>query len=168
MNSEMDLLFMKPFGYSEILCVNKSDRKLVFKSPAYKDGFHSHHWVILNKRHYLSVQSAKNVVKFFSVEENGKQFTENESLRITLPDSDSITYVEFDKKFENVFLVKNGDELEQRRVSGDQGVVMTMKLEQKVSATTIKRMSLSDDGKWCAIGGGRSKPFWFLVDVEKG
>ena len=110
MNSEMDLLFMKPYSKSEILCVNKSDRKVVFQSPAYKDGHHSHHWVTLNKRHYLSVQSAKNVVKFFFVKENGKQFAENESLKITLPDSDSITYVEFDKKFENVFLVKNGDE----------------------------------------------------------
>merc|ERR1711902_142825 len=106
----------------------------------------------MQNQHHLSVQSSKNVIKFFGVSDDGTQFTENESLSITLSDSDEINYCEFDKKIENVYLVKNGNILEQRTVSGDHEVVMSLKLEQSVSGSWgEKQLCLSDDGNWCVI-----------------
>merc|ERR1711972_414545 len=100
--------------------------KVVFQTQAYIVGHHTHHWLNMNGRHFLSVQSSKNIIKFFGVSDDGKQFAEDESLRITLSDSDTVNYCEFDKKLENAFLVKNEMFLQQRSVSGDQGAVMTL------------------------------------------
>merc|ERR1712062_297099 len=160
---------MKPYNESKLNCVNMEDRKVVFETPAYAQGAHTHHWLKLEGKYVLSVQSSKNVVKFFEVTNDGKQFTENESLRITLPDSDTINYCEFDKKLENVYVVKNENILEKRVMSGDYGVVMSMMLEQSVTTSFgIQQLSLSDDGNWCAIAGGLGKKYWYLVDNVNG
>merc|ERR1739838_821020 len=97
---------MKAKGNS-LICVNMEDKKVVFQTEKCKVGSHNHHWINMNERHFLSVQSSKYVIKFFSVSDDGKQFLEDESLRITLSDSDTVNYCEFDKKLENVYLVKN-------------------------------------------------------------
>ena len=49
------------------------------------------HWLNIDDSPYLAVQSAKNAVKFFSVDSKTKKFEENESLRVTLSDSDTIS-----------------------------------------------------------------------------
>jgi len=163
-NSELELVFIKSYhgdNEKKLICVNMVDRKVVFETPAYDYGSHTHHWLKKQNQHHLSVQSSRNEIKVFEVSDDGKQFTENKSLRITLADSDKINFCEFDKKVENVYLVKNGNILEQRTVSGDQGLVMSLNLEQSVSGTE-KQLCLSDDGNWCAIAS-RSK-YWYLVD----
>jgi len=160
--------FYKMVTEDTLICVNPDDRKVVFKTEAYKRGEQTHHWVRIQGRHYLSVQSQKNIFKFFKVSAtNG--FTEDKALTVTLDEGDDVRYVEFDKNFENMYLVKNEDILEQRTVSGGGGVVMNIKLEEKVDFgnTYKQRMSLSDDGTLCALGAGNDKPFWFLIDIPK-
>merc|ERR1711879_266506 len=67
------------------------------------------------------------------------------------------------KKMENIYLVKNENILEQRKVSGDHGVVMSLKLEQNVYGED-KQLCLSDHGKWCGIATN-NYGYWFLIDT---
>merc|ERR1712176_295958 len=41
---------------------------------------------------------------------------------------------------------------------------MSLKLEGTVSSTHLKQEAVSDDGKWCAIGGG---PNFYLTDIPE-
>ena len=65
-NSELELVFLKPCSHpnDKLICVNMVDRKMVFETPAYNAGHHTHHWLKLQNQHHLSVQSSKNVMKF--------------------------------------------------------------------------------------------------------
>jgi len=142
-----------------------SDRKVIFEEKVFEKTRHSNHWLKISGRPHLSIQSAKNVTKFFAVDIETKTFTENESLRIILSGSDSVYFSEFDKDFENVYLVKNGNTLEQRTVSPDDEVVLSLSLDQKVSDSQNKQVSVSDDGHWCAIGAGFDNAYWYLIDI---
>jgi len=94
-----------------------------------------------------------------------KSFTEDESLRLTL--SDSFHLNEFDQNYQNVYLLTHSNVLERRSVFGDRDEVMSIKLEHAVKDMTSKQMSLSDDGKWCVIGAGMNKPYFYLIDTVK-
>merc|ERR1719295_1161870 len=155
-NSELKLFFVTPFEQESLICVNMVDKKVVFTTDAYLHGHHSHHWIMIQDRHFLSAQSAENVIKFFDVSDDGKHFTEDESLTITLAESEKINYCEFDKMMEYVYLVKNRNILEKRMIAGDHGVVMSLPLQEKVGGSD-KQLCLSDDGKWCGIAGGFRK-----------
>merc|ERR1719474_742738 len=139
-------------------------KKVVFKTDAFEYGQYAHHWVTLKGTHYLSVQSAPNVIKFFAVNCDAKTFTEDESLRITADDFDVIQWLEVDENFENVVWIKNADGgnrngniLEQRAVMGDHAVTMSMRLEATVQSgkgNFRKQMVLSNDGTMCAVALG--------------
>ena len=91
-------------------------KKRIFEEKVYGFARHSNHWLKISGRHYLSVQSAQNVTKFYGVNVETKTFPEDKSLRITLPESDRVLFSEFDKDFENVYLVKNGTTLGPKRL----------------------------------------------------
>merc|ERR1719242_714014 len=168
LNSDLKLMFMKPQSTETLICLNPDERKVIFKTQAYSKGEQTHHWVKIQGRHYLSVQSQKNIFKFFKVSAtNG--FTEDKALRVTLDDGDDVRFVEYDGNFENMYLVKNENILEQRTVSGGGGVVMNIKLEEKVDFGNafMQRMSVSKDGNMVAIAGGNVKSFSYIIDVSK-
>merc|ERR1712130_727844 len=153
LNSNLKLMFLKPFWKSILFCVNIEERKVVFKTEAYKYGQQTNHWVRLQGRDHLAVQTQSNCFKYFKVSStNG--FTEDKSLRVTLDDGDDVRYVEYDGNFKNMYLVKNENVLEQRTVSGGGGVVMNMKLESKMNfgdSAYKQSMSISKDGFLCAL-----------------
>ena len=156
-NSELNLLFLKPYEGTNLLCVDMMTKKVMFRTAAWTGCCHNAHWLKLKDRHFLSVQNKQNQFKFFSVDSETKKFSEDESLRITLPDSDQVEHNAFDKKCENMYSVKNCSVLEKRSVSGDHSVLMSLELEEKLTRMTMNQMALSDDGTWCAIGGGITK-----------
>jgi len=163
-NSELELLFIKQYDVESLICVNMVDRKVVFETAAYSGGHHSHHWGKVNGVHLLAVQSSKNEIKFFSVDSETKQFTEDEARRITFLDSDTVNHVDYDAEFENVYLVKNKKVFEQRALSGDQGVVASVELEGRIDFNEKKRVSVSSDGRYWAIATGFK--YWNLVDIQ--
>lgn len=117
----------------DVICVDMENRKVVFRTSAYesKHCCHSFHWIKNNDRHLLSVQSTKNILKFFAVDSETKQFAEDEGMMVVLADSDEINYVEYGKDFGNVYFVKNQSVLVQKSMTGDRGVVMSLELEEK-------------------------------------
>ena len=141
---------------------------MVFETASYDYLGHVHQWLNIDDFPYLAVQSAKNVIKFFSVDSKTKRVEENKNLRITLSDSDEISCTAFDKNSENIFLVKNAKSFEQRPVSGDHGVLMTIPLEEGLYGGGAKRnISVSDDGTFCALGGGDDSNYWYLIDIKQ-
>lgn len=139
----------------------------MFRTTTWKYCDHNVHWLKMKDQHFLSVQNKKNEFKFFSVDSKTKKFVEDESLVISLPDSERVEYNAFDKNCENMYLVKNCSVFEKRSVSGDHGVLMSVELEEKLRWMGTNQMALSNDGKWCAIGGGKGKSYWYLIDVEQ-
>ena len=74
--------------------------------------------------------------------------------------------MEFDRIFQNIFILKNKEVLERRSIDEVSEVVMSIKLKQKVDTSAAsKQLSLSDDGTMCAIGGGYTSHF-YLVNLE--
>jgi len=144
-------------------CVDMESKKEVFKTQCH--GYHTNHWISIENRLFLSAPTTKNVVSFFAVDSVSKQLLEEESLKVVLPESDVIDYVEFDSSFENVFILKNKKTLEKRPVGGGDEVALSLTLEKEDEGEGDKNLSLSDDGKFCAIGGGYEKKMWHLIDI---
>merc|ERR1711951_201184 len=164
--SELELLCIKPYNKDYVKCIDLSTKRVIFETVAYPDWGQVHHWLMIQGVAHLAVQSAKNVVKFFSVDSKTKQFTENQKLKVTLKSSDKMRCVTFDKNGENIFFVKNDVHFEQQAVSSDHGVVMRMRLQEAVAGGQLERnVSVSDDGTFSALGGGDDNPYWYLIDV---
>merc|ERR1719347_1344149 len=105
-----------------LFCVDMQSNKVIFKKDVYGTGEHTHHWITHNGTHYLSVQSKPNVISFFAVDPDAKSFVEDESMKITLADSDELFYCEYDRNFKNIYMLTGpahmyGKRLEQRAVS---------------------------------------------------
>jgi len=164
--SELGLLCMKPFMGTDLKTIDMASRSVVFDTKCYKGHDHIHHWLRIDDRFYLSVQCAANVIKFFSIEPDSKSFTEDDSLKLSFAEDDIVQCFEFDKNCENVFLVKNFMDFQQRAVTRGHEVVQSMTLEAKLSDSSIvKYLAVCDDGTLCAIAGGTNK-FWYLIDVQ--
>jgi len=163
----LTVVSQESFAWSnkQCLCVDMESKKVVFKTKCHADGCHANHWVTFENRLFLSVPTKKNVVSFFAVDSVSKQLSEDDALKIVLPESDNIDFVEFDNAFENVFIIKNGRTLEKRLVGGGDEVTMSLRLNTEVESGGDKNLSLSEDGKFCAIGGGWTKKMWHLVDI---
>ena len=102
----------------------------------------------------------------FEIDEKTKSFTEDESLQIKLPASESAGYTQFDGIFENIFILRNYKVLEKRSLADVNEVTLSIKLEEKVHPTAGNQMILSNDGSVCAIGGGNDKSHFYLIDLE--
>jgi len=150
---------------NQCFCVDMESKKVVFKIRCHCA--YAHHWITFENRLFLSIPTKKNVISFFAVDSVSKQLSEDDTLKIVLPESDDIDTVEFDNAFENVFILKNSNTLEKRPVGGGDEVTMTLKLKEGVNKS-MKNMSLSKDGKFCAIGRGSGKNMWHLVDIATG
>ena len=62
-------------------------------------------------------------MKMFRFDESNKSFAEDESLRLQVAESDEINSSEFDRNFEHIFIVKNLEVIEKRRV-GESGTAI--------------------------------------------
>jgi len=74
-------------------------------------------------------------------------------------------FVEFDSLGDTVYLVKNGNVLEQRSVTNKKKVV-SLELEEKIKPAPTKQVALSDDGFWIAIAGGVGKSHFYLIETQ--
>merc|ERR1719474_2228842 len=45
---------------------------------------------------------------------------------------------------------------------------MSMELDEEVGRMTMRQMDVTNDGAFCAIGGGSKKPYWYLIDIVNG
>ena len=66
------------------------------------------------KQKYMSLQTKMNEIKMFCVNQEKKSFEEDDALMLCVDDKDSIKYSEFDRNFIHIFILKNGEVLEER------------------------------------------------------
>ena len=153
------------FGGVKFVCVDMATKKAIFERKS--SGKHGHHWISINKQKYLSMQT-KCSVQMFKINEENNVFEEDAALRLSVGDGDRINYSEFDRYFKNIFILKNYTILESRSISDLNKVNLSINLENQVSSGSSSNvMSLSNDGTYCAIGGGWSKPYFYLIDLQK-
>ena len=86
---------------------------------------HTSDWLVINKQKYLSMKTAKNTIKMFKVqkENDSHSFKEDTKLSMTLEETDNIMFCEFDRKFEHIILLRNGNILEKRAVNNENNVI---------------------------------------------
>ena len=149
---------------TEFFCVNMETKKTVFAQNAF--GPHNHHWIWIHKQKYLSLQTKKNEIKMFEVNQEELTFKENAALRICMTANDEIDFTEFDRAFENIFILKNQEIFEKRSVDDITLVKMSLVLEESVTSSCKKNFTLSEDGTCCAIGGGVGSAYFYLIDLE--
>merc|ERR1712154_136785 len=140
-------------------------QKAIFEQDTNEtDCGHSHHWVTHNNRKYLSLRTEKNVIKMFDA--SGQAFAEDDKLRIRMAQDDEIHHYEFDRTFENIFILKNAKVLEKRAISDLNHPSMSVRLEQALDTGTDKKLlTLSDGGSACAVGGGFQRAYFYFVDL---
>jgi len=140
-------------------CINMETRKVVFENRI--EGFHSHHWLTLNEQKFLSLQTAKNAIQLFSVDVEHKSVGSNE-YTLALEEEDVINFYEFDRSFQNIFILKNNNILEKRSIIFDQRIA-TIELEEEIGRSVSKMLSLSNDGSLCVVSSKDS--YFHLIDV---
>ena len=140
-------------------------KKEIFKSAA--SGYHTHHWVVHAAKKYLSLQTKKNEIKMFEIDAEHKSFKQDEELRLCLDAQDEINFSEFDRTFENIFILKNHETLESRSISDVNAVKISLKLIDRLGSSIQKQLTLSNDGTFCAIAASGGKPYFYLIDLVK-
>jgi len=151
-------------------CVDMDSKQLIFQHFAC--GRYSHHWITINDQKYLSLQTTPNTISMFRVSDDHK-FEEDESMKITLDDDDTINFCEYDQSFDHIYIVKNYAILEKRALNDSGTVSMSIALENRIGNSVSKLMALSNDGTFCVIGaagnttiGGAKSNFFYLVSLE--
>ena len=158
-NSDLGLLGMTCDGGEQFFCVKMDSKNVVFQCPSL--GYNTHHWVVHQGKSYLSLQTKESEIKMFAA----NSFAEDVALSISLPATESINYTEFDSSFENIFILKNFQQLEQRTIADVQNVKLSIKLKEEVEDPGLKQLVLSNDGTFCAIGGGFIQSYFYLIDL---
>ena len=128
---------------------------VIFKHKA--PNYHTRHWVATNEQQYLSLQTEQNTIEMFIVNRESNTFKSDETLQIDLGKADKIWYSEFDRSFENIFILKNGNVFEKRNLTDVTKVGMSIKHRETVTEVVTKQLAVSDDGALCVIGGGSSR-----------
>eukprot|EP00485_Elphidium_margaritaceum_P019464 CAMPEP_0202726786 /NCGR_PEP_ID=MMETSP1385-20130828/184789_1 /ASSEMBLY_ACC=CAM_ASM_000861 /TAXON_ID=933848 /ORGANISM="Elphidium margaritaceum" /LENGTH=764 /DNA_ID=CAMNT_0049393013 /DNA_START=111 /DNA_END=2406 /DNA_ORIENTATION=- len=77
----------------------------------------------------------------------------------------TINFCDFDHDFQHIFLVTDFCVLEKRAVQDINAVILRIDLQERVSDSTLRNFRLSADGKYCAIGGGEDKPYFYVIDI---
>ena len=95
-------------------CVDTRTKKVLFQEKSY--GFHSHHWVMHNEQKYLSLQTRRNMIEMYQVDAYRQFSKADESLCLSVAANEKIAYVEFDRDFEHIFILKNLKVLEKRNM----------------------------------------------------
>merc|ERR1719300_2351434 len=134
-------------------CADMNTKQLVFKRSAF--GQFSHHFITVNDQKYLSLQTAKNTISMFTVSDD-LQFQEDESMKITLDDDDTINFCEYDQSFDHIFIVRNSSILEKRALNDLSTVTMSIELENRIGDSASKLLALSNDGRFCVLGAAGS------------
>ena len=57
--------------------------------------------------------------------------------------------------------------MEKRSLLDVGNVAMSIELEENISYSESKLLSLSNDGSFCVIGGGVGKSYFYMLDLEK-
>ncbi len=78
-----------------------------------------------------------------SKENNKFQFEENKALEICYGKDDVIYFCEFDKSWDNIFIVVNGSTFEERSMKDVHTVKASVTLEQQIKAEAMKQLDLS-------------------------
>eukprot|EP01084_Bolivina_argentea_P082074 148613_1 len=168
---DSDLGILAVESYRQISCINIQNKKEIFSQDRGKTNgaqMFTHSWVVINAEKYLAFQSNKNTIQFFKVKPDDNSFTDAKELTICLDQNDTISCLEFDENGENIILVKNKDTLEKRAVKNGNDVLISIQLQQNITpASGTTTLSLSNDGKWCVIGGGANKSYFYLIEIDK-
>eukprot|EP01084_Bolivina_argentea_P027836 51716_1 len=102
-------------------CMDMDSKEIVFEQQLTLDGKgrNAHNFIVQNNQKYVTIQTSLNTIKMFKILKvnNTFEFKENEALRICYDKKDVITFCEFDKNFENIFIVLNGNIFEQRSMN---------------------------------------------------
>eukprot|EP01083_Nonionella_stella_P011622 32994_1 len=157
-------------GPNRFLCIDIHRKEEIFNIDLEISdyiGRHSHHWITIDQQKYLSIQTAKNIIKMYQIKQGTAHrfsFEEDEQFRVCLPKSDTINCCEFDRNFKNIIILKNGGILEKRSIRNVNKKKRTIKLEERVQQNDTKMLSLSNNGKWCVIGTGQI--FFFVIDIQ--
>eukprot|EP01084_Bolivina_argentea_P316361 548355_1 len=96
-------------------CMSLKTKKVIFEQKVDGGSRHSHHWIKVNDKKYLTVQSNKNIIKMYKV--NNNIFEEDENMQIKVADSSEIDFLEFDRNYQNAFLIVDQKVLEQRAMN---------------------------------------------------
>ena len=174
------LAFENIYDQNCIFVFDLMTKESIFQHPIYSEPYspemetlkgtgQTHQWITLKGQKYLCFQSSKSQMKFFKVikSENGYKFEEDIAMNFDVKDKE-INYVDVDASFEHIYMILDFQILQQRAMSNIQSIKANIRLPQKIEWNGSKQMSLSHDGKLCAVGGGEEKNFFYLVDVETG
>eukprot|EP01084_Bolivina_argentea_P022513 41838_1 len=135
-----------------IVVIDINRKKMVFSEKVTQSGdsdesnLHSHCWMDIDNKKYLSVQTSDNIITFFNINkvtDDEYKCEEDETLRICLGETDTINCCEFDETFENIIIVKNCNTLEKRAVKNSNNVSISIELEKEIRTTNLKILSLS-------------------------
>merc|ERR1719249_264416 len=74
---------------------------------------YTHHWMRINDTHYLSLQTAKNVIDYFKVTRKGAAFEfahdSNYGIRLDATSGDVITHIEYSKGRDAIIVIQKGE-----------------------------------------------------------
>eukprot|EP01084_Bolivina_argentea_P027837 51717_1 len=102
-------------------CMDMESKEIIFEQELSLDekARNAHNFIVRNNQKYVTIQTSLNTIKMFKILKvnNTFEFKENEALRICYDKKDVITFCEFDKNFENIFIVLNGNIFEQRSMN---------------------------------------------------
>eukprot|EP00485_Elphidium_margaritaceum_P018703 CAMPEP_0202728576 /NCGR_PEP_ID=MMETSP1385-20130828/185696_1 /ASSEMBLY_ACC=CAM_ASM_000861 /TAXON_ID=933848 /ORGANISM="Elphidium margaritaceum" /LENGTH=829 /DNA_ID=CAMNT_0049394827 /DNA_START=40 /DNA_END=2525 /DNA_ORIENTATION=+ len=147
----------------------KLDRKTNNDAMGGASGYQTHEWFFIGKQKYLSLQTDRNKIKMFKVD-NKSQFVEDSKYELTYSsskgDNATINFCDFDANFEHIFLVVDNQVLQKRAVSNINKVLQSIELKESVKGSLFRNFRLSADGKFCVLGGGYDKKHFFVVDIE--
>ena len=168
MNSELGLLVLNCGHTSKlrtIYCVDVASKSVIFEQESRRH--HNHHWIVIKDQHYLCLQTSNSsscsTLSMYRFKRADKSFQEDFSPEIQV--AGLIPFCEFDKKFENIFILKDYEVLEKRNITDANTVITSINLDEKVTHSYLRQMTLSDDGSVCAIGGGANS-YFYLIHLE--
>ncbi len=163
MDSETNLLGVR--GFLWFGCVSLNTKKIIFEQKVKGGCYFSHHWINVNGRKCLTVQTDTNVIKMYEV--NNNIFKEDKKMEIRVDKKEKINLVEFDKNYKNVLIIKNKKILEQRAMDDIKNVKMKIELTEAIGDTLDKLLCLSDSGQYCVVAGGMGKKYFYFIDLKK-
>eukprot|EP01084_Bolivina_argentea_P022443 41709_1 len=71
-------------------CVSLDTNKIIFEQNVSGGRYHSHHWIKVNNKKYLTVQTNENIIKMYKV--NQTTFEEEKNMEIKVADSSEIDF----------------------------------------------------------------------------
>ena len=80
--------------------------------------------------------------------------------------STDINFSEFDRTFDNIFILKNYEVFEKICVGNADAATLSITFEEKVKRDSSKQLALSSDGTVCAIGSDQNAEYFYLINLR--